>query len=349
MCISSLANPASDPLSGTPFPAFRPPWWLCNRHIQTIVAARKPRRFSYGWTFWEELEIDLGAEGKLRAEASWQPGPRHRQPALILLHGLEGSARSHYLIGMSKKAYLRGFHCIRVNLRNCGGTEHLTPTLYCAALSQDILATILQLRGTQGVGEVFAAAVSLGANILLKFLGEQGEHGAGYLAAVAVVSVPADLALGARRLLKPENWLYQRHFVRGLIQRMHRKLDYFPDIADRRILPRIRSVYEFDDIITAPHFGFASADDYYRRASCGPLLSQIRVPTLLIQARDDPMIPFEPFSTLGIEENPFLRLVATARGGHAGFLSRRPALEGDMDGYWAEGRVLQFLSAHAGR
>jgi predicted alpha/beta-fold hydrolase len=331
------------------YPPFRPPALLRNRHMQTLIASQRPRRFSYGWCRWEPVEIDLGKEGKLLAEASWQPGDRMDYPALVLFHGLEGSARSHYLMGISHKAFVQGFHTLRVNMRNCGGTERLTPTLYCAALSQDVLRVAKHLREAGGLREVYAAAVSLGASMLLKFLGEMGADGPDYIRGAAAVSPPLDLAMGARRLLETQNWLYQKYFVRSLIRRMRRKAAFYPSIADLRQVEKIRTVYEFDDLVTAPHFGYASAEDYYRKASCGPLLTHIRVPTLILQAQDDPLIPFDPFVSPGIRENPCLQLLTPRHGGHAGFLGSRPLHSGDLDGYWAESRLVQFLSAIAAR
>ncbi len=328
------------------FPPFRPPLWLRNAHLQTVIASRKSRRWTFGWENWEPLEIDLGKEGRLVAEASWQPGPRAHAPLLILMHGLEGSARSHYLIGMSKKAFAAGFHTVRVNTRNCGGTEHLTPTLYCAGLSRDVRSIAEQLKLGYGVRGIYAAGVSLGASIILKFLGEEGPRATEYLQGAAVVSVPIDLELSVRKMEEPQNWLYQRYFVRRLIRRMRRKCALFPDIADMERVEKVRSIREFDDVVTAPHFGFGTAENYYRLASSRHLLRDIRVPTLLIQARDDPMIPFEPFQDSSINRNPFLRLLATEKGGHTGFLAARPPGV-DPDAYWAESRVVQFLSGLA--
>ena len=327
------------------FPAFSPPGWMRNAHFQTLVASRKPRRWDFGWEAWEPLEIDLGPEGKVLAEASWQPGRLTDHPVVFLLHGLEGSARSHYMIGMSRKAFAAGFHTVRVNTRNCGGTEHLTPTLYCAGLSQDVLAVVRTLQDRYGLRAIYGAGISLGANILLKFLGEQGSSGARFLRGAAVISPPIDLAAGARKMEEPQNWIYQRYFVRKLVQRMERKAALFPDIADMRRVARVRTIWEFDDLVTAPHFGYGTADNYYRLASSAPLLGNVRVPTLMIQAADDPLIPFAPFHDAGIEKNPALRLLAPPCGGHTGFLSRRPACPADQDGYWAECRAIQFLSA----
>jgi uncharacterized protein len=326
------------------FPPFSPPPVLRNPHVQTVLAARKPRSFPYGWARSEPMEIRLERDGSILAEVSWQPGERRDAPALFLLHGLEGSTASHYLLGTSKKAYAAGFHAVRVNTRNCGGTEHMTPTLYNAGLSQDVAAIIEHLEQQCGVREIYAAGVSLGANILLKYLGEQAERAASHVRGAAALSCPIDLGVSVARMLEPQNWVYQRYFVRRLKERMLRKIAFFPEIADVRKIDRIRTIYEFDDVITAPHFGFGTADNYYRLASSAPLLRMIRVPTLIVQSIDDPMIPFEPFLRSGIEDNPFLAFLGTKHGGHAGFLGIRPACRGDQDAYWAECRIVQFLS-----
>ncbi len=327
------------------FPPFVPPFWLRNSHVQTVLAARKPRRWNYGWKGWEQIAFDLGKDGMILGEASWRPGKREDSPVLFLLHGLEGSARSHYLIGISRKAFLAGFHTVRVNTRNCGGTEHLTPTLYCAGLSQDVLTIAEQLRRDKGIDRLYAAAVSLGANILLKFLGEQGNRGPEYLQGAAVLSPPIDLAACAAKMEERQNWFYQRYFVRGLIERMERKDALFPGIGDMERIRRVRTIREFDEVVTAPHFGFGSAANYYRLASSAPLLENIRVPTLIVQSKDDPFIPFESFITSNITANPDLRLLATEFGGHTGFIGTRPFGPDDLDAYWAESRMVQFLAA----
>ncbi len=328
-------------------PPFDPPRWMRNPHFQTIVAAKKPRYLPYGWTSWEPVEIGLGSEGTILAEASWQPGKLPDRPCVVLIHGLEGSARSRYLVAMSKKVFANGFHAVRVNMRNCGGTERLTPTLYCAGLSQDVLSIVTHLRQRFNIEAIYAIGVSLGANVLLKFLGELRGTASSHVRAAAALSPPIDLAAGARRIDKPGNRIYQRYFVSRLIERVRRKTELFPGIADMRRVERIRTIYEFDDVVTGPHFGYGRADDYYRLASSAPLLREVRVPTLIVQATDDPMIPFEAFETSGIEDNPCLRLLATRRGGHAGFLTLRRTHPADLDCYWAESRIVDFLTSKA--
>lgn len=335
------------PFPAEAFPPFLPPRWLRNAHVQTLLAARKPRRWTYGWKESETIAFDLGKDGTLIGEVSWQPGRRESHPLLFLLHGLEGCARSHYLVGMSRKAYCAGFHTVRVNTRNCGGTEHLTPTLYCAGLSQDVMAIVRHFRGRMGIRRIYAGGVSLGANILLKFLGEQGDRGPEFIQGAAVLSPPIDLAAGVDKMEDPQNWIYQRHFVGELIKRMRRKIAIFPSLGEMKRIERIRTIREFDDVVTAPHFGFGDADNYYRLASSGPLMKHIRVPTLLVQSKDDPLIPFGPFLRSGIETNACIRLLATEYGGHTGFLTSKSLRGRDLDEYWGESRVVQFLTTLA--
>jgi predicted alpha/beta-fold hydrolase len=161
------------------------------------------------------------------------------------------------------------------------------------------------------------------------------------------MSLPIELGQGVRKMEEPQNWVYQRYFVGKLIERMRRKTALFPSLGDMQRIVRIRTIHEFDEVVTAPHFGFGTADNYYRLASSGPLLCSIRVPTLILQAKDDPMIPFEPFRKAGIEDNPYLRLHATEHGGHTGFLHVRPEGSPDPDPYWGECRLVQFLTAVA--
>ena len=224
----------------------------------------------------------------------------------------------------------------------------MTPSLYCAGLSQDVRAITHQLKHRWGFDKIYAAGVSLGANILLKFLGETGENARQYLRGAAVLSPPVDLLACALKMLEPQNWVYQRYFVKRLKERMRRKIVHFPGIAKMRRVEQVRTIYEFDDVVTAPHFGFGTAENYYRLASAGPLLRDIRIPTLIIQAKDDPMVPWQSFLDSGVERNSHVQLLFTEHGGHSGFLAARPAKVSDQDCYWAECRAAQWLAMVAG-
>ncbi len=209
-----------------------------------------------------------------------------------------------------------GFSAHRFNLRSCGGTESCGRTGYHSGLTTDLLAFLRQLQPEAG-RPVYLVGFSLGGNVALKLAGELGEHGLGWLGGVCAVSTPIDLAACVDRLERRGNYLYHKRFVRRLKRRI-RQLD--PGVNG---LHTVKTVREFDDLITAPTFGFRDAADYYETQSCRRFLDGIRVPSLLIQAKDDPVIPFEIFERPGLR-NPNIRLLAVEHGGHVGFISRRP-------------------------
>jgi predicted alpha/beta-fold hydrolase len=207
-------------------------------------------------------------------------------------------------------------------MRSCGGTEGLTRTLYHSGLTSDTRHLLDRFRA-EGRGPCFIAGFSLGGNLVLKLAGELGEAGRELLAGAVAVSTPIDLHACVRRLDSHENRLYARNFVNSLKARYLRRHRAAPELFPLRGLNRVRSIYEFDDEITARAFPFGTAENYYRTQSALRFLPRIRVPTLMIQAQDDPMIPFELFERPELRDNPCIRLVATRHGGHVGYLARR--------------------------
>lgn len=243
--------------------------------------------------------------------------------SLVLVHGLEGSSESGYLRSAGHAALEAGFAVHRTNIRSCGGTEPLCDTLYHAGLTSDLLFILKRLR-EESAHPLFLAGFSLGANMSLKLAGELGERGRDLLAGVIAVSAPLDLHACAKALNRPQCWMYQRSFVRHMGARLRRRHALMPDLFSLDALPGIRSVYEFDDRITAPFFGFGNAQGYYGTQSSGLFLDDIRIPTLLVHAKDDPMIPFEVYAHPAFARNSALRLLAVAHGGHVGFLCKGP-------------------------
>ncbi len=261
---------------------------------------------------------------------------------MICLHGLEGSSDGHYMRGMADKAWARGYNVVRLNQRNCGGTEHLSPGLYHSGLTADPLA-VMHALAADGRLERFAfAGYSLGGNIALKLGGELSPADAARVVAVAAVSPPIELAHCVTALERPANLAYHLNFLVGLRGRMKRKARLYPGLYDPGGLARVRSVRAFDDVYTAPHNGFAGAADYYHRASARRVLAQLAVPALLITAADDPFVPPDAARDPALDAVPGLTRVVTRYGGHCGFIGR-PAGPGD-DGYWAETRVLDFIA-----
>jgi len=279
---------------------------------------------------------------RVRADCHWQFEPR-RHPALVLLHGLEGSSDSGYMLGTAEKAFRAGFSVLRLNQRNCGGTESLTPTLYNSGLSVDVRAVALELLEKDRLAEIFVAGFSMGGNLVLKMVAELGSSAPAELRAAIGVCPSCDLAACADAIGEPRNVLYERHFVRRLKERMRLKSAMFPGRYPINGLDRVRTVREFDDVITARFCGFRDADDYYARSSALPLLGSISVPALLLTAQDDPMIPFRSFDAAALQRNPHLELLAPRHGGHCAFISRS---SGD-ERFWAESRIVEFCLAHS--
>jgi len=253
-------------------------------------------------------------------------------------HGMEGSTASAYMLTTADKMFRSGFNVVRVNFRNCGGTEHLSPTLYHGGLTADLRAVIDELIARDRLSRIFVAGFSLGGNLVLKLAGEYGDSPPPEVKAICAVSPSIDLRASTTLIARPRNWIYQQDFLRRLKNRIKVKEKLFPGRYDLSILSGIRSVEQFDDRYVAPHFGFRDANDYYAKASSRPFIGRIRVPTLIIHAKDDPFIPFEPMRDPSIESNPYVLLLATELGGHVAFVSASAGEER----FWAESRVIDF-------
>jgi uncharacterized protein len=248
-----------------------------------------------------------------------QPGP---EPIarLILVHGLEGSSAAGYARSLAQAALQAGCAVHRFNMRSCGGTEHLSGrTLYHSGQTSDLLAVVRQLPRS---APIFLVGFSLGGNVVLKLAGELGVSASDWIAGAIAVSTPIDLAACVRQLDKPSNFIYARRFVARLKERVRAKERLAPGIFDLSGIDRVRNVYQFDDRFTAQAFGFGTADNYYATQSSNQFLDRIRIPTLVVQAKDDPLIPFAVYDHPAFATNPHLRLIAVEHGGHLGFISR---------------------------
>jgi predicted alpha/beta-fold hydrolase len=241
--------------------------------------------------------------------------------------------------GIADKAYREGFSVIRLNQRNCGGTEHLATGLYHSGLTHDAGFVLQEAIARDGISRIVVAGYSLGGNLALKLAGDYGDATPPALKGVAAVSPVIELEACVQALERRSNIVYQWNFVRGLKARMRRKNQCFPDRFPLDRLDTIRTVRAFDAAYTAPHFGFASAEDYYHRASALRVAGRIRVPALVITAEDDPFVPTAPFRSRELTGHPFVRVHITPHGGHCGFLERPSA---GSDGYWAERRIVEF-------
>jgi uncharacterized protein len=315
--LTAATHPPFDPL-------FR------NPHLQTIAGHywRRPAT-ALQWPIEHRL---FRTEPEVQVLVESQRTEGRPRGEIVMVHGLEGSAAAVYLWSLSGAALAAGFAAHRFNLRTCGGTEHLCRTLYHAGLTSDLLSVLRQLQA-EGRGPFYLAGFSLGGNVVLKLAGELGEEARGWIAGVCAVSTPLDLGECARRITAPDNRIYEMRFLRRMRARL---------LATGRYTVRdfagLRSVMELDDRITAPSFGFGNAERYYRTQSALAFLPAIRVPALLIQAKDDTFIPFRIFESEAARANRRVELLATRYGGHLGFLARGPMR------FWVDRVIIDWIT-----
>jgi uncharacterized protein len=323
-------------------PEFQPHALLKNGHAMTIVSAFVSRRFDIPPAEARLFQVD--SESRLLAHCHWQPGKRKDVPAIVVVHGLEGSIDSGYMRGIAEKAFHRGFHVVRLNQRNCGGTEALTPTLYNSGMSADYRAVFDELSNADGFEQIFFAGYSMGGNLVTKMAGEFGAAVPQGLRGVCAVCPALDLAACADALERWDNYVYQRRFVKGLMARYARKHEMLPQRYPLVGLPPVRTVRQFDDVITAPQFGYRDAQDYYDNVGAKRVAAHIRVPMLMITAQNDPFVPYASFLAAKISANPAIQFVAPQHGGHCAFISKHSGSER----FWAEQRIVDFCAALSG-
>ncbi|HVF57026.1 MAG TPA: alpha/beta fold hydrolase [Pyrinomonadaceae bacterium] len=327
---------------------FKPHRLFRNGHAQTIFAAltRSQRlvRLRDYLRADEPRLFDVEPGVRLLAHCQWQ-SERRAAPVVLLVHGLEGSTDSAYMVGTAHKAFRAGFNVVRLNMRNCGGTEHLTHTLYHSGMSGDIRAVVRELVESDKFTSLYVTGFSMGGNIVLKFAGEYGDEAPVELSGVCAVSPSLDLAACADAIERRSNRLYQRSFMKSLRRRILGKQKLYPEIYDTSELHLVRTIREFDDLYTARHGGFKNAVEYYEQSSALQFVPGIRVPTLIIHAQDDPFIPFESFRHPSIAGNPDVILLAPRRGGHVAFVADAGGVGSHgEDRYWAENRIVEFFS-----
>lgn len=284
--------------------------------------------------------FDVAPDARVLAKCHWQRAPRSRPT--LLPHGLEGSADAHYIRGLADKAFAAGFNVVRLNQRNCGGTDHLSVGVYHSGLTADPVTVTRELVERDHLESICVAGYSLGGNLALKLAGEFGAAAPPELEAIAAISPTLELGVCIDAIERRSNWAYQRNFVSALKQRVRRKAALYPSHYSTAPLAGVRTIRQFDEAYTARLWGFRDATDYYDRASSMRVAHLIRVPTLIITAADDPFVPVEQFGDPAVTGNPHIRLVVTPRGGHGGFLARRTNGAGDR--YWAERAVVDFMA-----
>ena len=316
---------------------FRSPWWLPGAHLQTIVPALLARgpAMPYVRERWDSPDDDF-----IDVDRTTPPGAAPVAPTLVVFHGLEGSARSRYVRGLLTAAATLGWHGIAPHFRGCGGTPNKAPRFYHSGDSAEVDWVLRRVAASRPAdAPLLAVGISLGGNMLLKWLGEQGEAARALVVAAAAISAPMDLSAGGASLGRGFNRVYARMFLRTLKAKSRLKLDDYPGLFDVARMEASRDLHAFDDVVTAPLHGFVDADDYWLRASSKPLLRRIALPTLLLNARNDPFLPADALPRRD-EVSPLVTREFPAHGGHVGFVDAGP--DGDA---WMPRHVVRFLAA----
>lgn len=317
-------------------PVFRPRRGLRGGHRQTLASFFLPRRIVLPPAEARLIEVEPGI--KVLAHCHWQSDRRNALTALIV-HGLEGSSESEYMLGIAAKGLALGMNIVRMNQRNCGGTEALAATLYHSGRSQDVAAVARNLIDQDRISRLSLVGFSMGGNLVLKLAGEWGSAGPAQFRAVVTVCPAVNLAASADALHLRSNRLYEEYFLWKLKGRLRTKARLFPDAFDTARLRGITSLRDFDDKITAYYCGFTGAADYYDRSAAAHVVDRIAVPTFILHAANDPFIRILPETRRKILDNPNITFLETEDGGHCSFLGE----SNGGDGHWAENQVVEFL------
>jgi predicted alpha/beta-fold hydrolase len=318
---------------------YTPAWWVPGRHAQTLWgrifrrAPTVPTRLER-WDTPDDDELEVH-----RLDATHPEAPR-----LVLLHGLEGTIRSNYIQGTLALAQRRGWAADVLIFRGCGTRMNRQRRIYHSGETADLQLVVDRVVSENPDQSVMLAGFSLGGNVLLKWLGERGTGVPRQIRGAAAVSVPFDLEAGARQIERGFSRIYTYHFLRSLVMKARAKLEAYPGLFDDTRLTGARTLYDFDDIVTAPVHGFADAHDYYSRSSSLQYLPGVRVPTLLLSALDDPFMPRETADTVMrlSEKSAWLLVEFYPQGGHVGFVGGATPFRSH---YFAEERLVQFLNS----
>lgn len=330
---------------------FRPRRFMRNGHLQTIFGNYLPRPSNLPPAEAQLVEVSPATEHQISSQVlchcHWQPEEvRTTRPTVIIVHGLEGSSDSQYVVGNSNKFWQAGANVVRMNMRNCCGTEALTPTLYHSGLSGDVLAVMRFFVDRHHLQSVALVGYSMGGNLVLKLAGELGATPPPELRSVVGVSPVIDLAPSSDALHLPQNRIYEMKFVRAMTRRFRRKAALFPRAYDPNRAAGISSLRDFDEQIISLYSGFSGAEDYYYRVAAARIIDQVTVPTLILNSLDDPFIRIAPDTRDKIIANPNITFLETERGGHCAFLEQPNPATG-YDGYWAEHKLVRFILANA--
>ena len=341
---SAAARRMSDATSkhAEPHTPYRAPGWLLGGHAQTIHAAKWVRspNVAYWRERWETPDYDfIDLDWVDSGEQVLQLDQQDDTPLIVLFHGLEGSSDSHYARALMHAVNANEGRGVVVHFRGCSGEVNRLPRAYHSGDSAEIDWILRRFRATRS-GPIFVAGISLGGNALLKWLGEQGAAAQQVITRAAAISAPVDLAAAADVLARGFNQVYTRKFLLTMKAKTLLKMKHYQALCNERRMRAARTLREFDDVVTAPLHGFNGVDDYYARASSKPYLPAIAIPTLMVNARNDPFLPARYLPTPA-EVSAHVQLELPDTGGHVGFVSGR--FPGNID--WLTQRMLHFFAA----
>ena len=316
---------------------FHPPFLAVGGHRQTLLGFWHRRKLR--WTLpVEDMVVDAGDGIRLLLRASWQAGPREARPALVTIHGLGGWDEASYGLATGEYAYRMGWHVLRMNMRGAGDSARMCPRLYNAGLDTDLVAALEAV--TRMAPRVAVVGFSLGANLALLALGRSSPRLPPGLLGVVAVSPPLDLAACVAALERPVNRLYQAYFLRNLRLSYRYRQRLCPELYEAGRELRPRTIREWDEAITAPYGGYASADEYYARSSAGPYVPKLDRRVLILSAQDDPLVPAASVARWPLPPSGMVQREITRTGGHVGFVGRTRA----PGHFWAAERALRFLT-----
>jgi uncharacterized protein len=316
---------------------FKPQRWLRGGHVQTLAAFFLSRRIDLPAAERRLIEVEPGVP--VLCHCHWQK--ERKALTLLVVHGLEGSSDSQYMMGIARGGLAAGMNVVRMNQRNCGGMDHCASTLYNSSRSADVGAVARNLVERDGISGFVLIGFSMGGNLVLKLAGEWGTEGPAEFRGVAAVCPAVNLAASADALHEPANRIYEYYFLLQLFRRFRRKVRLFPDSFDVSRLHGVKTLRDFDERVTAHYCGFTGADDYYARASATNVIDRIARPTLVIHAANDPFVRLLPEAREKIVSNRNITYVEAEDGGHCAFFGERDG-EVAYDGRWAEREVVEF-------
>ena len=316
-----------------PIDTYRPPIWLRNGHINTFYPYLFRRKIHHKYDRKKYITADDDFY-----DVDWLTKGSNQKLA-ILLHGLEGSSGSQYIMGTTHALSQNGYYVAAMNFRSCSGEMNLKPVMYHSGWTEDLHHFISQI--SVEYDEIFICGFSLGGNVTMKYCSDSVYPLCSKIKAVIGVSVPCDLKAGSLKIKEIQNRLYEQKFLESLLKKVKLKFQHFPDLMDLSKIELVKTLWDFDEYFTAPLHGFKDAEDYYDTCNSLQFLQNIKIPTLIVNALDDSFLPDSSYPYREADANESLFLMTPKYGGHVGFTTFGSSY------YWIESVILDFLNKYS--